>query len=139
VATLSSQGHFFSFAVYLFRRGVNERPTTLDRQRRTPTKGRIQNTPENHETAFRGRRLKSLLSLNSVEIGWASDEGRHRPTVRRSRIGVLTNQRTREKLRESDAIASAPTARKITELGVCLTFLFGIARRGSEFPGRGSS
>ncbi len=42
---LGSQGHFFSFAVYLFRREINERPTTLDRQRRTPTKGRIQNTP----------------------------------------------------------------------------------------------
>lgn len=30
----------------IFCRGFNERPTTLDRQRRTPTKGRIQNTPE---------------------------------------------------------------------------------------------
>src|ERR1700690_408858 len=29
----------------LFRRGISERPSGLDRQRRTPTKGRIQNTP----------------------------------------------------------------------------------------------
>jgi hypothetical protein len=29
-----------------FRRGINERPPTLDRQLRAPTKGRIRNTPE---------------------------------------------------------------------------------------------
>jgi hypothetical protein len=43
---LGCQGHFFSVAYYFFCRGFNERPTTLDRQRRTPPKGRIQNTPE---------------------------------------------------------------------------------------------
>ena len=44
-ALLSSQGHFFVGAVCLFRRGINERPSALDRQLRTPTKGRIRNTP----------------------------------------------------------------------------------------------
>ena len=29
-----------------FRRDIYERPSTLDGQRRTPTKGRIQNTPK---------------------------------------------------------------------------------------------
>ena len=29
-----------------FRRGINERPSALDRQLRTPTKGRIRNTPK---------------------------------------------------------------------------------------------
>lgn len=32
-----------------FRRGINERPPTLDRQLRTPTKGRIRNTPRKWE------------------------------------------------------------------------------------------
>jgi hypothetical protein len=46
VAALSSQGHFFVGAVCLFRRGICERPSTLDRQLRTPTKDRIRNTPK---------------------------------------------------------------------------------------------
>ncbi len=45
-AYLGSQGHFFGVAVCCFRRGINERPTTLFRQRFAPTKGRIQNTPK---------------------------------------------------------------------------------------------
>ena len=45
-AHLGSQGHFFGVAVCCFRRGINERPTTLFRQRFAPTKGRIQNTPK---------------------------------------------------------------------------------------------
>ena len=45
-ANLGGQGHFFDVAYYFFRKGFNERPPTLDRQRRTPTKGRIRNTPK---------------------------------------------------------------------------------------------
>lgn len=38
----------------LVRRGIYERPTTLDRQRRTPTKDRIQNTPGKGKAIGRG-------------------------------------------------------------------------------------
>src|SRR5689334_11485315 len=46
VAGLIKQpGAFLRMCLLVFCGGINERPNTLERQRRTPTKGRIQNTP----------------------------------------------------------------------------------------------
>jgi hypothetical protein len=44
----------------LFRREIYERPTTLDRQRSTPTKSRIQNTPEKGMAIGEGRTRLAL-------------------------------------------------------------------------------
>ena len=45
-AALSSEGHFFVVACYCFEGGLTRPTFILERQRRTPTKGRIQNTPK---------------------------------------------------------------------------------------------
>jgi hypothetical protein len=45
-AQLSSKGHFFVVAYYCFEGGLTRPTFILERQRRAPTKGRIQNTPE---------------------------------------------------------------------------------------------
>src|SRR5271157_1079529 len=52
VAALVRQpGAFLRMCLLFFRREISERPSALDRQRRTPTKGRIQNTPERENRA----------------------------------------------------------------------------------------
>ena len=74
-AYLGSQGHFFGVAVCCFRRGINERPTTLFRQRFAPTKGRIQNTPK----------VKSLGSSALVRSSSQSPDGYHRASGSRNK------------------------------------------------------
>src|ERR1039457_5469056 len=61
VAALVRQpGAFLRMWLLLFRRGINERPSALDRQRRTPTKGRIQNTPERENVRDQGTEGRML-------------------------------------------------------------------------------
>ena len=65
-----------------FRRGINERPSALDRQLHTPTKGRIRNTPK---VTGDQCRLMSAPSKNVVRptgpVSRTSRRGRERATL----------------------------------------------------------
>src|ERR1700690_2118958 len=54
----------------LFRREISERPSALDRQRRTPTKGRIQNTPSKLNRAQSMNRTYRLRAAPGVWQVW---------------------------------------------------------------------
>lgn len=92
-AHLGSQGHFFGVAVCCFRRGINERPTTLFRQRFAPTKGRIQNTPK----------VKSLGSSAVVRGSLQGPDGYHRASGSRNKRKTIRRRR-----RLASAVALSP-------------------------------
>jgi len=58
-AALGRQGHFFVSAYYWFERRLARDPRLSTRQRRTPTKGRIRNTPK------KGHRTRPTVACGS--------------------------------------------------------------------------
>ena len=103
-AHLGSQGHFFGVAVCCFRRGINERPTTLFRQRFAPTKGRIQNTPK----------VKSLGSSAVVRGSSQGPDGYHRASGSRNKRKSIRRRR-----RLASAAALSPRTAPLCHDAAC--------------------
>jgi hypothetical protein len=100
---LSSQGHFFVGAVYLFRRGISERPSALDRQLRTPTKGRIRNTPKRGKVKVRGKVKGTRRLTRAHDQRTRNSEGADASRDCKSAGGPRRNPRAACALRRSES------------------------------------
>jgi len=126
VADIKQPGAFLQCCRLFFRRGINERPTTLDRQRRTPTKGRIQNTPFCCVDATSGRgphrpaKPKGPPALLSAATGvtddWCATNQRTRPSpcAARSAMQAVSRQAGTHSVRTA---ATGQTSEQIQKPG----------------------